>query len=389
MSSMKNKNLNLFYIHELLFAVSETMLGFVLVLFMYKLFDHVSAIFFFNTAWSILYGLIFIPVFNLAQRLGQPKYFMALGMIFYVLSLSLFGLTTPEKIHLFYWGTFFFTLYISFYWMTRHWFFSVISDYKKVGKQVSSLAILRMFVGFLSPIIAGYLSFFVSFNAAFWMGAIAGLFSIVPILFFDAKPHGTEYTLKEVKAVMKRPEIKAISPTYVWEGISFHMHSPAWILIFGIFIGSIKDLGLLVGVATFVTAVLTRLAGHWFDARKRKKLMTRLTFVNSLGLLSYSAIFFYPSLGFIYLIDIGNRFIGSMHRTVADSYLYAYGNKVHPVHFALNREVHLSIVRPILNIILAIAFLFLPAEALWILIILGAITSLGWLYVVRSDHLLH
>jgi hypothetical protein len=79
---MKSKNLRLFYIHELLFQFSDSMLVIVLPVFIYKLFGSISAVFLFTFTWNLIYSILFIPVFNLAMKLKNPKYFMAIGMIF-------------------------------------------------------------------------------------------------------------------------------------------------------------------------------------------------------------------------------------------------------------------------------------------------------------------
>lgn len=92
---------------------------------------------------------------------------------------------------------------------------------------------------------------------------------------------------------------------------------------------------------------------------------------------------------YVWGIDIFNRFAGAMHGTVMDSYLFGYSNKIHPIHFHLNREIHLTISRGFASLILGIAFYFLPPEYLWVSIALGAPMLLGWLHLKRSDHLLH
>lgn len=386
---MKSRNLRLFYIHETFFQFSDSMLIIVLPIFLFKLFGSVSMVFLFTLAWNVIYITLFIPIFNLAMRLGKPKYFMMIGIIFYIISLSLFSQITKENIQLIIPANIIFALYISFYWMVRHWFFSVNADHEKIGKQVSSLAIIRTVISFIAPIVGGWISFFVSFNATFILGSIAGLFSLIPILFFHAPPHPRLYNFKKVKRILNKPELKAIRPAHFFEGMSNHFINNSWVLAFAIFIGSILDLGLLVGITTLITAVLIRLAGHWFDKRKRSKLLVRMTWIKTASVLIYPSIFFFPNLIYVWGVELINRFVGNMHQTIADSYLYAYSSKIHPIHFHLNREIYLSIARLITSIILAITFYFLPPEFLWLTIAIGAFMLLGWLNLKKSDHLLH
>jgi len=386
--SMKQRNLRLFYTHETLFQFSDTMLVIVLPIFIYQLFHSISAVFAFTFIWNIFYAFLFIPVFNIAMKSGKPKYFMGMGMVFYVLSLWFFGQTTANNIRMIIPATIFMTLYISFYWMIRHWFFASNTDYQKIGKQMSWLAIIKIITGFIAPIIGGWVSFSISFNATFVLGSIAGILGLVPILFFRAPAHDGAYGLKEIRTMLGKPELKAIRPAHFWEGFTQHFINNAWILAFAIFIGNIKDLGILVGMTTLVAALLTRLSGYWFDKRERRIVLSRLTFLRSLGAFLYASVGIYPALVYVWSVQLFNRFAETMHQTFADSYLYAYGSKIHPVHFNLNREIYLTIARLISSAILTIVFLFLSDAYLWLVIAMGAFMLIGWLTLKKSDYLL-
>lgn len=386
---MKARNLKLFYIHELLFQFADTMLILVLPIFIYQLFDSISAVFIFDFVWNLLFGILIIPVFRLGMKLGKPKYFMALGMLFYIMSLLFFIKTskaTPDYIIP---ATLFFTLYVSFYWLTKHWFFSVNSDYQQMGKQVGSIGIIKILVSFLAPIIGGALSFFFSFNITFFMGTLVGLASIVPILLFKAPPIEEKFSIKNIKSILAKPEIKAVRAAHFWEAISAKLVRDCWILAFAIFIGSIFDLGLLFGITTLITALLIRMAGKWFDGRSRKQILTKLTYIRSMAAMFFALVYFFPSIIFIWVIQTANNLINNMHDTVAFSYLYAYSNKIHPVHFHINREFALFVGRFVSTVALIIAFQFLPPEFLFVMLAIGAITIQGWQYLKRSDHLLH
>ncbi|MBN2087119.1 hypothetical protein JW758_02110 [Candidatus Peregrinibacteria bacterium] len=385
----KERNIKLFYIHELFFQFNESMLAIVLPIFIYKLFDSISAVFLFTFVWGTFYFIFFIPTFNLAMKLKNPKYFMALGIIFYIIALTLFGKTTQNNINLMYLATLFFAMYITFYWMVRHWFFSVNSDYTKIGKQISTLNIIKILIGFIAPIVGGFLSLFVSFNASFVLGAGAGILSLIPILLFNAPPHPRGYNIKKIIGILKKPELKAISPTYFWEGIGSVFINWTWVLIFAIFIGNILDLGILFGVSTLAIALTTWLSGNWFDKRKRTTILKQVVGFKFLSTLLYTSVFLFPNIIFVWAIEFANRISTTALYTVSDSYLYAYSNKIHPIHFHLNREIWMSMSRISSAGILAIIFYFLPAEYLWISIAIGAFSYLGWLTLKNSDHLLN
>ncbi|MFH0820426.1 MAG: MFS transporter [Candidatus Peregrinibacteria bacterium] len=385
---MKSRNLRLFYIHQAFFTFTDSIYSITFPLFLYKTFHSISMVFAWTFSWNLIYGLLFIPLFNLAMKWEKPKYFMALGVVFYVVASMLMGSITSEKPWLIFTTLLAFSLYLSFYWMVRHWFFSVNADHLKIGKQISWLAIINMVASFIGPVAGGALSYWVSFNAAFWLGGIGIFCSLIPVLLFNAPPHTEHYSFKTIYSILQKPALKAIRSTYLWEGFSGCLINWPWVLVFGIFLGNIKDLGILIGFSTFIAAILTRLTGHFFDLKKRIPLLNLTTPLNVVGRLLYASVYFFPITAYVWVVDIFNRFVGSMHGTVIDSYLFGYSNKIHPIYFHLNREVHLTIARGICTAILVIAFYFLPPEYLWVSITLGALMILGWLNLKRSDHLL-
>jgi hypothetical protein len=383
---MKNRNLKLFYLHELLFQFSDVVLILVLPIFIYKLFNSVSAVFIFIMSWNLIHGILFLPVFNLAMKLKQPKYFMMMGIVFYIISLVLFAMTTPENKTMIIPGLLAFSLYISFYWMIRHWFIGVNADYKVIGRQMSILFLIRTLIAFIAPIAAGAVSVIFSFNAAFILGVIAGTASLIPIAMFHAPPHPEIYTISKVKQALQKEEVKAVCPGYFWEGVNFVSVYYVWILIFAIFIGNILDLGLLIGFTTLLSGITIWLTGMWFDKRNRAKLLTRVSRMRTITVMAYASIFFMPHIAYVWVVEFINKLTATTHHTILDSYLYAYGNKVNPVDFMLSREIHQNISRFLTAGILAITFYFLPETYLWLAIFLGSFTVLGMTYAKRSDH---
>ena len=386
---IKARNFKLFYLHELFFRFSDDMLLLVLPIFIYKIYGSISAIFFFVMIWNIIHGLLFIPMFNLAMRLGRPKYFMIIGMVFYISALLIFSRVTPESKELMIPGTILFSLYIAFYWMVRHWFTANNVDGKQVGKQMSIISLIRTFVSFTAPIVAGTMAHFVSFNATFVLGLTSATISLIPIALFNAPPHPEKYSLKKVIATMKLPEVRAVSPGYFWEGVSFATSMFIWPLIFFIFVGTILNLGFLIGGTTLITGVLIWMTGQKFDRKNRPLLLTQLTNFRATSILLYASVYFWPHMIYVWLVEFSNRLALSTQYTVMDSYLYSYGSRTNPVNFAMVREMYLNISRFSTSALLALVFLFLPESALWLVLLIGASSALGLKYIKRSDHLLH
>ncbi|MBN2307248.1 hypothetical protein JXD20_04650 [Candidatus Peregrinibacteria bacterium] len=386
---MKQRNIRLFYLHELFFQFSDSMLLIVTPVFLYKLTSSISAVFAFIFLWNVIHSIAFIPVFNLAMKLKKPKLFMMFGVLFYISSQLFMGSTTPENLYLLIPAIFCFALYVSFYWMVKHWFLSVNVDLERMGKQVSIMGIIRMLISFIAPITAGFLSHFVSFNTTYLLGAAASLCGLIPMLLFHAPPHTEHINFKKVLHTMKLPEVKAIRFAFFSEGAAFTSLSQAWLLIFTIFIGSILNLGLLIGVTTLITSLGIWLSGHWFDKRKRTTLLTKLTNLRTLCLMLYLSIYFNRHLAYVWIVEFINRLAFEMQKNVSDSYLYSYSQKINPAEIPLIREFYINLGRLSVSLILAISFYFLPNHFLWFIMFIGPFFVLGISTMKRSDHLLH
>ena len=386
---MKERNIRLFYIHELLFQFSDSMLEIMLPVFIYKITGQISAAFLFLFLWNVVHQIAFIPVFNLAMQLKKPKFFMILGTLLYVTSLLLLGSITEDSLYLFIPCIFTYGLQVSCYWMIKHWFFAVNTDLEKMGKQMGNINIIRIVITFLAPIIAGFVSHFISFNVTFLLGAIAGTASLIPIVLFHAPPHHEKINFRKIINTMKRPEIKAIAPAFFSEGAAFVTLFTTWMITFTIFVGNALNLGLVIGLSTLLTAIAIRITGHLFDMRKRAMLITRLTKIRFLTLFLYPTVFFNANLIYVWLVETVNRLIFEMHYTTSCSYLYAYSHKINPAEIPLIREFYLNFGRLIFSLILAVIFYFLPGEYLWIVILLAPFTILGMSAYEKSDHLLH
>lgn len=382
---MKQRNIKLFYLHELFYQFSDMMLVMVLPVFIYKTFSSITAVFLFVMTWNVIHGILFLPIFNLAMKWKHPKYFMMMGVVFYMGAQAVFSLMTPHSKWLLIPAIFLYAFYISFYWMVRHWFISVNSDYRAVGRQMSIVYLLKTIVSFIAPIVGGAVAF-ANFNAAFLVGVTASAFSLIPIALFNAQPHPEKVSLKKFTAALTRKEISPIRLSYFCEGASFLLIAYTWTLIFAIFIGSIMDLGLLVGFTTLITGLLIWVTGQWFDKRSRAGLLTLLSKLRMLTVMAYTTVYFFPNIAYVWLIEFFNRLAYTTQGTVTDSYLYAYGNKLSPVDFMLVREFYIVIARLSVSAVLALVFYFLPASTLWFVLFFGAFAALGIMYAKKSDH---
>lgn len=386
---MKSRNLNLLYLHSIFFDLCDSMIALALPIFVYYIYSSVSAVFLFSCLWSVLDFIIFIPVFNLGMHLKNPKYFMALGVVFYVISLYFFGHASPQSALPMAVGILFFTLYVSFYWLIRHWFFSLNADHEKVGKQVSIGYAITLMMGFIGPVLTGVISQFFSFNTTFLFAAFFAFLGIVPIFFFHAPPHPRQYGFKKIIKIIQKPELKSIRMTHFWEGAEYLFAGTPWFLAFTIFIGDILDLGLVMGLTTLIILLVSWWIGKWFDGRKRKQALNQTTIFHVVATFVLSGTFFVPTLIYATLANFFNQLSSTAASTVSESYLYGLSSKIHPIHFHLNREIYLALGRIVSAGLLALAFHFLSDTYLWLAIALGGVFSLGRLGIKKVDHLLH
>ena len=384
----RERNMRLIYIHEFFLGFADSIMRIALPIFIYQLFGSVRAVFLWSMAWNIVFGLSFIPVFNLAMKLRSPKLFMIIGIMLYTLGMWLLSSTTSPDLARVACINVVFALYITFFWPIRHWFFSVNSDYRKIGSQVSLMKLIRIFVKFVGPVLTGIIAYYGSLGSTLYLAAIGIFFSVIPILFFETPVHETRYTKKDLLEILEMSELKAVRAAYFFEGFLHYLVSVSWVLAFAIFIGNVLELGMLVGITTVIAALLTWGSGKLFDSEKRSELLTRLTKLRVAGGLMYASVFLFPSLIYVSIVDMFNRLLGDTHETVVDSYLFAYSSKVHPVHFHFNRELHLTLARIICCSGLSIMFYYSEPVLLWLNIALGSFMFYGWLGIQRAEYLL-
>ena len=244
-------------------------------------------------------------------------------------------------------------------------------------------------MSFIAPLATGILAVFFSFNAAFILGAVMAILSLIPIVFFHAPPHPTHYDFTKVVKILSKPNLKAVRGANFWESFDYNFAGVAWLLAFTIFIGDILDLSILIAVTTLLAAVASWLVGKWFDGRKRKKALLGTTRFHWATTFLLSTVYFFPHPIYVWLIQFLNELSATASETVTESYLHALSNRVHPVHFHLNREVLISLSGPISAAILAVTFYFLPNDYLWLSIAIGSFFLWGRLSLKRVDHLLH
>jgi MFS family permease len=385
---MQKRNLRLLYAHEFFFSLADTLLPFIVPIFIYKTFHSLSAVFLWAFGWNFVYAFMYGPLLRWAARLKRPNWIMGIGILFYLITMGIFSNINAGNHWLIFLSIFTHAVFVAAYWPLRHWFISVNVHEEKVGGQVSLLWAARLLAGFLGPVIGGWLSFAFSFNSAFLFGSCAAVISAVPLMLIKAAHHPEVINSKNCADALKNPPYSLVKRTYFLEGISYYFVALGWVMAFYIFISNEKNLGALIGSATLIAAILSRIIGHFFDRKKRLRLLKSLTFTRVGAGFMYCLALIFPGLGSAMAAELTYRFAWVMHETTAMSYQYAYGLKTHPVLYILNREKELVKARSAGTLLLAIIFLFAPPEYLICVIAIGTLSALGWLYLSRLDHVL-
>jgi len=326
---------------------------------------------------------------NAAVRSGNVKLWLTIGMLLFVVMTLLMREVEHDNIAVALLASCALGLHGSIYWLARHVVVSRLSTFELIGAQMGRFQTIQIVMSAAGPMVAGVLAQNYGFSSGFLAACAAALISLVP-LWLTPMPSGLEsFAIEHPVRVLRGPRAKLLAPVYFLEGVSEMFFTTAWSLAFFIFIGSALNLGVMLGLSAFFSAVLIMLIGKGFDRGDRVTALRKTTRLRMISIGLYAPLYFVPLASVALLVDTLHRFADAMHATVRTAYLFALSTRVHPSHFHFIRESWLNLGRVVSALMLALIFIVAPPAALWFTIGIAAITQIAWINLVKLDHLLH
>lgn len=385
--SEKSNSLNIkyLYIHEIFLSVAYSLRIVILPLYIYLQYRSLSLVFLWFCLTRLIVLILFVPVFNFCITRCNPVCGMYLGIVSYLLSFAVFSISETITPQVFLVSSLFFALYLATYWFIRHWVISQVTSKGSVGKDIGKFSLIKLIVKAASPFLFAYISYYFSFQSAFSVASIAILLSLVPLSYIKIQDSvRPKIDLKLVGQMLKSRTLRVFRASYISEGVTEVCLETGWLLAFALFIGNVFDLGLLVTATTLCTALILMVIANRFDLGDKKLLLRRTTLLQASSGVVLGMSFFVPWIFFIWCIDLVGRIAQSSQKLVTESYLYLICFSECPVQVNLNREIFLNIGRFVSTLLLSVVFLYVPEDCIWLVVGIGAISSLCWLQVVRN-----
>lgn len=223
--------------------------------------------------WMLVYVFYFflIPIGGkLAKRFGHEK-LIASGAVFYIVYLA--GLYSVEQYP---WMLFVAALLLaldkSLYWPAFHVDFARNIDADGEGEQISGFQILTALATVVGPIVGGVLVQFFGFGAYFVVASIFVVLSNWPMLRTKEKVVSMVYPyLRPYKLMFSKSRRRDL---FAYLGFGEELVAMAiWPIFVYVVVGSFLDSGVVIAVATGLTAIITFSLGRVTDRFDRRKIV--------------------------------------------------------------------------------------------------------------------
>ena len=343
---LKNRELNELYISVAVKSFAVSMISIFIPIFLIKDLNYsLTSVLIFFAILSATHAIFVIPAAKIASKYGFKHsilYSVPILIVFY------FGLYTIEQFH---WPIYLlaviFGVNSALYWIGYHIDFSIISDRKNRGAEISTSKILSSVFLVLGPIIGGVVVTFLGFKALFIFVSLLLLASTIP-LFFSKDIH--KNVPLSIKEIFRGQKIKD-SLVFLGHGIEGGASSIIWpIFIFFNILNSFTTLGFVFSLSLLSSSIFVFIICKFSDINRR--------LVLRIGALTNSIIwgvrFFIKTTFQVFIID---SFYGVSKASISipfDALSYDKANKSKITKFIMFRETMINTGSAILFLIMAL-----------------------------------
>jgi MFS family permease len=182
-------------------------------------------------------------------------------------------ISIPDAPVLLYIAPILFALQKTFYWPAYHFDFIRWSERKERGSEFSGLWTVTTMMYVLGPILGGVVVKFFGFPALFIGAAIIILCSSVPLFIQRQAPKVEPFSYWRSLLLPFRRRYRKNTVGYLGLGEEL-IGMTVWPIFILTVYGSVFDVGILVGISAFVTAIATLIAGKMVDQTNKKRVLS-------------------------------------------------------------------------------------------------------------------
>lgn len=238
------------FLYKIGYSLAQIMLFFLAVYFLYVLLNPIGA------AYAARYGY-------------EASIFVStIFLIFYYLCLFLL----PQYRWLIFFTPLVYGIQKAFYWPAYHADFAKFSSAKYGGRQIGLMTIIISLVFILGPVLGGLLITLGGFQLLFIVVSVLFLASNIPLLITKEvfRPRSFPYLEVFKKMLSKKERNAFLAYLGFGEDLIFMV---VWPIFISLIIVSYFSIGLLVTLATLLTAIITFYLGKLTDTKNKKKIL--------------------------------------------------------------------------------------------------------------------
>jgi MFS family permease len=307
----------------------------------------------FYAAVYLLYTILVPLGGRVAARFGFEHTILYSQFAFIAYYMCLFGISSwPGLVYV---APVIFAIQKSLYWPAYHADFTLFSGRDQRGREISGVLTVSSIATILGPIFGGLVLNFFGFHALFTVVAMLFLASTRPLLKLKEIHDLAPFSYKKYWEILLTPRHRQSAIAYLGyaeELIALVM----WPVFLFVAIPHYDQLGLLVGLSTFITVVLVLLIGKKTDQTAKKPVLT----LGSL-LLSGSWLFraFLNFLAWqLVVLDAFGRVAKSMVSIPTMAITYEHGIREDPLAIAVFFEQALAIGKFLMAILMIVLMQF-------------------------------
>ncbi len=324
-----NKEMNEIYISVFLMNLAESMISIFVPIYLYSLnysVVHILLYFFIGHIGSVIFAL---PSARIVSKIGA-KHAILISTPFLIT--QYLGL---QFLPHYPWLFFILPLCITFRALLYNFGFELNFidhlDRKKIGAQLSALAVLSIIGTVLSPLAAGLIIAYFGYGVIFIIGAIILLVSCLPLFISQDYHPAVNFTGKNILNLIFSRGQTGMVLSFTGYAIESSIGRNIWPIFLIIVLGAVAKVGYVAAISTFLTVVVISFAGKLADRFNSKKLL-------GLGTMLY----FFGWLGCLFADTAGKILLASSYKGISERFLHLPWSSI--FYKIINRDTYFRLV---------------------------------------------
>ncbi len=290
--------------------------------------------------YLVLYGIyaLLLPFFGrLVGRIGYEHSILYSQFFLIASYLLLFGISQYPV--LFFIAPLFFAIQKSLYWPAYHADFATFSKQGQRGRAVGYMETLSTIVYVIGPFIGGMILLWTNFGVLFIVGSTLFILSALPLMRIQEVYTKIDYSYKDVVRQLFDKEHRRSFLSFLGFGEELIVLT-VWPIFIYVVVGDFLEVGILVGLATLLTAVTVLFLGKFADRLNRVEMIR-------VGTISYFVSWIVRGIAAttwqLFCFDSLSRLSKEVLFVPFEAITYSKARRVGPLSYAVFYEQSLSI----------------------------------------------